>query len=355
MALIHFDGFDVVATADLSKEYTVTSTIAIAVGSTAGRRGGGGLQAPSSSLANTASAGTIAKSLGANLATVVFGFSFKANAFPQTGTNWGIAQLVDGGSIQCGLSINSSGQINAFRTTPGTILGTTTNALATGTEYYIEAKFTISDAAGTVDIKVNGNSWLSLSSVDTKNTANAYASILAIGGFITGTQSAPPTALTFTYDDFYILDTTGSAPHNDFLGDVRVDAVYPDGDGNYSQFTPSTGTTHYTLVDDATPNTTDYVSDSTVGHKDSYTMQNPTLNSNTIYAVKPKVAALKDDAGTRSLKVGVRSSTTDSVSAAQALSTTQAYYSNIMTTDPATGVAWTASGINAMEVLVEVA
>lgn len=50
-------------------------------------------------------------------------------------------------------------------------------------------------------------------------------------------------------------------------------SLLPTGAGNYSAWTPSTGATHYTLVDETTCNgTTDYVSTSGVGNRDSYTV-----------------------------------------------------------------------------------
>lgn len=48
-------------------------------------------------------------------------------------------------------------------------------------------------------------------------------------------------------------------------------SLVPTGVGTYSAWTPSTGTTHYTLVDESACNgTTDYVSTGTVGARDSY-------------------------------------------------------------------------------------
>lgn len=48
-------------------------------------------------------------------------------------------------------------------------------------------------------------------------------------------------------------------------------AILPSGVGTYSAWTPSTGTTHYTLVDESACNgTTDYVSTAVNGNRDSY-------------------------------------------------------------------------------------
>ncbi|WP_160809574.1 hypothetical protein [Nitrosomonas sp. HPC101] len=216
---------------------------------------------------------------------------------------------------------------------------------------YIEYKTVIHDTTGSFELRLNGVTILSASNIDTKATANASVSSISFG-FSNGLYHSKS---VWSYDDIYILDTTG-ATNNDFLGDVRIDAIYPSADGNYAEWTPSTGSDHYALVDDATPNTTDYVSDSTVGNKDSFVMGNPpAMAGQLIYGVKVKAMANKDDAGARDLKVGVRSGTTDDLSAAQALSTSWRYYSNIYEVDPATGLAWTPGTVDALEALIETA
>lgn len=50
-------------------------------------------------------------------------------------------------------------------------------------------------------------------------------------------------------------------------------SLLPTGVGNYSAWTPSTGSTHYTLVDETTCNgSTDYVSTNTLNNRDSYSV-----------------------------------------------------------------------------------
>lgn len=49
-------------------------------------------------------------------------------------------------------------------------------------------------------------------------------------------------------------------------------AIMPSADGFYAQWTPSTGTSHFALVDETPCNTTDYNSTIVVGNRDSYTV-----------------------------------------------------------------------------------
>ena len=148
------------------------------------------------------------------------------------------------------------------------------------------------------------------------------------------------------YDDFVVTDGT-------LLGDVRVDAIFPNIDGNYSQFTPSTGTSHYQLVDETTPNTSDYnTSTATLNDRDSYGMGNLTsLVSNTIHGVQVVAAAARTaDTGSRGLATFIRSGSTNLDGTSKLQLASQAFTTQISETDPNTSSAWTLSGINAMEV-----
>jgi len=340
MALIFFTGFDTYATADITKEFNLTSGTA-AINSSGGRRGGGALYAPN----NSSNLAYVTYTLPSSLTTFVFGCAIQISTLL---TGKPIVAFKDAGTAQLEIQMNSDGTLNVTRN--GTVLGTSGASITAGNYHYIEFKATINDTTGSYELRLDGVNILSASNVDTKNTANTSINSVTLGAS-SGTLGA---LVTYKYDDFYILDTTGSAPNNNFLGDVRIDSIYPSADGNYTQWTTSTGSTHYTLVDETAPNGTDYVYDGTTGNKDSYSMQDvPALTAQTIYGVKVKAAALKDDAGSRTLKVGARSSTTDSVSSAQAITTSQLYYWHILETNPATSAAWTESAVNAMEALIE--
>lgn len=336
MALLFIDGFDHYATADLTKKWTSILSGSPTINASLGRRSTGCLVNRTNLL----------KTLASNYATLVVGVAITPNDLANGVTSF--LKLRDAGSEQIDLRWTTLGAIQVTRN--GTSLGTSANGVLSDTAYrYVEVKATIHDTTGAVEVRVDGAAVLTLTNVDTKNTANAYVNQVVISGTLTGSSSY--------YDDFYVCDNSGST-NNDFLGDVRVDALLPNADGDYAQLTPSTGTDHYALVDDATPNTTDYNESATAGHKDAYAMQNLSSITGTIYGVQISIAALKDDAGSRSLKVGVRASGSpgnDSLDAGSALSTSQLYYMKINETDPSTAAAWTESGVNAAQALVEVA
>jgi len=339
MSLLFIDGFDHYVTADLVKKWSsVAGSPTVAAAS--GRRGGGALSV-------TAGNYYVTKTFTAG-ASFVLGFAFNAALLPTA--NRVMAEFKDAGTTQCDLRLNTDGTLSVTRAGTALTNGTSTNTLSIGTYYYIEWKVTIANSisAGSCKVRVNGVDWITVAtSQDTQATANATANSVSIG-----TTGAIGT--TWLYDDFYLCNSAGST-NNDFIGDCRIDTIYPTSDGNYTAWTPSTGTDHYALVDETAPNTTDYNSGAASGDRDSYGYGNlPALTSQTVYGVQVNAALLKDDAGARSAGTMARSGTTDSDGAGVALSTGQLYVSEVYELDPNTSTAWTETTVNAAEFGVKV-
>ena len=121
-----------------------------------------------------------------------------------------------------------------------------------------------------------------------------------------------------------------------------------------SAWTPSTGSAQWALGDESTPNTSDYVDSATAADVDRFGMQNMAHTPTTILGIQVVVTARKDDAGARSLKVGVKSSSTVDVSASQSLTAgTDLSYNYLKDVDPATSTAWTKAGIDALLTQIE--
>lgn len=140
----------------------------------------------------------------------------------------------DSGATQhVALYINTSRQLEVWRGSggSGTLLGATplVDALTPGLWYYIEFKVTLNDTAGAVDVRINGVNKLSLSAIDTKNAGTATVfNHMKINLHTNGTDKG---------DDLYVCNGAGST-NNTFLGDVRIESLIPNADGNYSQWTP---------------------------------------------------------------------------------------------------------------------
>jgi hypothetical protein len=221
-------------------------------------------------------------------------------------------------------------------------LATGTYVLLQNAFVYIEFKVFLDDSVGTAELKINGV-------VDATFTGDTVAQ-----SYNTANRVIVMSPASCYMDDIYIrTGTSSSAESGGYLGDVSVKSYYPNADGTYTAMTCSTGSTHNTLVDETTPNTSDYVSSAVALTKDSYGFQDVS-GSGAIMAVQLNAYTSKNDAGFRGLDLFCRSSSTENFGASYPLSTNWRYQLQGWVTDPNTGSAWTVANFNAAEFGVRV-
>lgn len=250
----------------------------------------------------------------------------------------------DGGqTAQLNLVGNLNGSI-AIRRGATQLAITAAGVVLTGW-HYIEFYAKVDATAGAVELRVDGV------------TAAAFSGNTKSGG-----TSNNIDALQFTnsgsilgglIDDFYMLDSTGSAPYNTFLGDVRIHVSVPSGPGNSTQLTPSVGA-NYTTVDELPYSATDYLSGTSPGLKDTFAMTDLPAGISTVFAVQTNVIAKKTDAGPVGVKSVVRSGGSDYASSNIVLNSYDTTHSVIRTQNPATSSAWSVSAVNNLETGVEI-
>jgi len=90
------------------------------------------------------------------------------------------------------------------------------------------------------------------------------------------------------------------------------------------------------------------VHSATVGNEDLFNFPAMLTTPSAIYGGAVKVYANKSDAGTRTMNINMKSGATDAngTNTAIAISTTFQWWGSVFDVDPATGTAWTASGVN---------
>lgn len=321
------DSFKHYATADILLKWSAfggSTTIA-----SGGRNGGNCLRLPT--------LGNVSKTLD-NQATWICGFAFKIDQNP-SGAALSLIAFLDSTTVQMNVQINTNGTLSVTR--GGTILTTTGSAVPLNTYQHIAFKATIHNTTGSYELRINDAAVLSGSGINTRTSANNYANVIRIG------QQTNLGATTLV-DDFYLFDGTGST-NNNFVGDVAIGCYFPDGAGDLTQWTPSTGN-NYQCVDDASQNgDTDYVSSASAGNYDLYTFGNISGAAVSIYGVQRTLVARKDDAGTRTLKPSYKGGGVVYDGTGVNITTSYLCYSDTLETDPATGVAWTNSGLNAAQ------
>ena len=152
------------------------------------------------------------------------------------------------------------------------------------------------------------------------------------------------------FDDLYILDGTGT--NNTFLGPCQVLGVFPYQDTATEQWTPSSGTTHFSLVDETLTDTTSYVT-GTSGQEDLYLYNTTPLGTvNNIKAIQVNTAA-KVSSGSASLS-SLAVSGGNTASLAQTVAqTSYADERQIIEFDPAAGALWTVTSLAAANIGVK--
>ena len=332
MALLFFDGFGHVDDGyELLKWDDWFSTLYVTYDTGYGKDSGWGMRI--GSLAS----GYLAKNLPAQKAIIIIGTRIK---FDSLSSSSSFLYFLDSTSVQVSVRAHTDGSVNVYRSTTTIIASSATGLISTGTWYYIEFKITFDNTTGTVDVKLDGTSIISATSLDTCATSNEYITSIQIrsnGNYV-------------YFDDLYICDTTGSI-RNDFLGDVEIKTYYPNADGTYTGLTPSTGSDHYALVDEPQlVGETDYNYGSAIGDKDTYDMTTYSESGN-VLGVQICAAVRNSSTGTMKVRTMCRSGTTptDNEGADFAISQTMKGALTIYEQEPTDTVDWTAAKINAAE------
>jgi hypothetical protein len=345
MALLHADGFDAAATADLALDYDVGGTPAIGA---YGRFGTQGLRAT-----NTQSIG-VTKPANSNF---VMGFALYVDA-DGISVATPISNVLDANNGWCHLIlyvnadrsfsvVRGAGGGGALSTGFGATLGTSAVNKATVRSWMtVEWKAVIHDTTGSVTLKVNGETLFSVSGVDTSNSSTAITKYYIGSG----------AGHTVQIDDWWICDQSGTRL-NDFLGDRVVESQAAEaGNGAHAEWTPSSGSDHGAMVDDATSDgDTTYNAANTVGLRDTYTF--PALaRVASVDAVQVRAVLRKDASGTRAVTGLTRVGTTD-VSDATEHFLSEGYAGYLIADlpeNPDTTAPWVIADVDTTEVGVEV-
>jgi hypothetical protein len=254
------------------------------------------------------------------------------------------------GTIQVLLQINNDGTMSVYNgphgLNPGVLLGTTNPSVAItlGRYYYIEFQATISQTAGTATVRINGQVVLTLSGVNTSpNGDNVADSFQVIG----------PGGSSYMYvDDLYVTDGTGVL--NSFLGDVSIGLIMPASAGDYTQWTPLTGS-NWSEVNEIPPSgDASYVwsvAPSSGSYPiDTYYFQQVNPNRN-IIAIQSNIMARKDDTGNRALSLVTRYGGANALadSGGRYVNETYIDYRNCFDVNPLTTNPWTPTVVNATQ------
>jgi hypothetical protein len=345
-----FDGYEDYATAGLLREHVrveVPGNLSIVTG---GRNGGHRLKCDCTGN-SLGAAGRVVRAIP-ELATVAFGVYMEVSSLARL---LGLFQLRDATTGHVVISVNTDGSLTVARAYTltdfseylnfplygMTTLGTSAaGVVVAGTPFHFQAKVTIADAAGAVELKVNGVIVLTLTGVDTRNGGTATVTNILHGAVAGSAGSA-----SVYYDDFWVAD--------DYVGDRRVDSHFPTSDGTNQDGTPSAAGAHYAMVDEAPEpdDDTSYVTLTSAGQRESYGVDDFKNTGATIDAAMIVLDAKKTDAGAATLAAHVHGagSPADYDGTPQGLTTSYSRIKEVLSADPISGDPWDETTFNAAE------
>ena len=252
---------------------------------------------------------------------------------------------VDAGVPHCGVRLSATGALEFCRnpTSVAVVLGSPSAAVILPNQWhYIEMQAKLHDTTGFGIVRVDGVEVINVTSVDTKQAGTKTV-------FDNFTIRVP--VGNTLIDDVYVMSGAGDA----FLGDCRVETLYPSGNGTTNQFTGSDGESvdNYLLVDESgVPSVADYVLSSVAGQQDLYAFGDLGATSQAVLGVQPIFHIAKTDTSARAFRPLVRRGVT-TVGPVTQLDTAYRNYNIAYPTDPETGSAWTIANVNALQAGVQ--
>lgn len=344
MALLWCDGFDHYGTTVAKLlDGVYADTTGVTSLSTANPRTG-----TTSLLIN--SVGTLRRVLGGAKTTVGLGGAFYYAALPGANDQQRIFGFRDAANTdQVSIVLNSTGTITAHRgSVGGTALGTTATPVVTASAYqHIEAVVLFSQTVGTIEVRVNGVTVLTLSGQDTCATSLVECSQVILGGGNGGS------AVSHYLDDIYAYDDTGSY-NNTFIGDRRVLTLFPNANTATADWTAVGAATGYECIDEASPDDdTTYITASTTGFSSQFGLSNLPAGVSLVSGVVMVERARKTEAGTANTQISIVSGASTTAGTDKPLTEVYTYRQDVFELDPATAAPFTPTAVDALQFKIE--
>lgn len=237
----------------------------------------------------------------------------------------------------------------------GTLIAQTDPILVASAWNHIEIQIYIHDTAGWIRVAVNGIHEYQVENLDTKHNADNIVSVAQCRPYlVTGGGQ-------FYMDDYVIYDFTGDSavdtdwcpvvdengiPTN-YIGDLGGYLIVPNGDTAEDDWLPSTGSDAYAMVDETTPNDSDYISSYTVNDLTELSLTDLPEEITYIRGVDIIGRMSKADAGPAMIKFGMKS-VADTLDAAERPVTVEpTFWTDQANIDPDSGARWTRASFNA--------
>lgn len=281
--------------------------------------------------------------------TMGFGFHFRMDVLPvATRSMFGLSTTA--GTPQLSLQCSNGGILTVSNSIVGSALtgATSVDALAINTTYHIELKVLFHASAGTVEVRVDGVPWITATGVNTFPAASQRAHFLP-----STTSTAAQQDDHCYFDNFYIWNDSGSI-NNDCLGPRFVETLFPNADTADADWTLSTGSDGFDLINDVLASDLVYIESSTPGDRSVFDLGALTATQIDCNGVQMVCRALKTEAGDGPINFGIKHDSSESLNEAVALtedSSTKQW--KLFETNPSTAAKFTANEVNSLQAIIE--
>ena len=228
----------------------------------------------------------------------------------------------------------------------GQIIGTSPIILWDNQWLYLELQCYVHASAGTVELKIDGETIISASGLDTTSYDSDATDDLS-----KFTVYDLDSSEDIYWDDIYVCDNAGGT-NDTFLGDSKVITIHPDADGANTGWDPQGAGNHYVEVDETTPDDdTTYNETSVLNDIDTYSFDTVATEPGVIRGAAVNLMLRKIDANERKVRAACRSNGADYLNSSDIRLGEGAYriYQRMFQVDPDTSAAWGYAAINAAE------
>lgn len=279
-------------------------------------------------------------------ATVGVGFAFNINQLPTDSISLALCQILDeDNKTSATLTVMPTGavQLRAGGRTSKVTAQSAAEVVLPGSYQHFECEI----GPGTCEVRING--------VTVLNTAESevvfgYAQVI-LGGCI-GFPKSGAAEVTMLLDDVFARDGSG-ALNNSWIGDQKVYTRMPDEDGAEQDWTPSTGTEAWSILDNVPPIDAQYVNANAAGDRTSVGFASYPTDIVAISGVYTASRVWKTDAGNAKFTTDFISGASETNQPNHPLSTAPRWYGDMFETNPATGLPWLVTDLNAAQVVLE--
>ena len=354
MALLFYDGFDTYS-ADaldyLKAGYTVHTTGATftVINNAGNTRHGYGQYLENYIAAFGTSVGKLFLPSFGEKTEIIFGFALNVQGRNNPSAPTAFLKFYSRSEVQCSLYMEETSVLTLWNGDRASLLGTTSKNIPSKTWCFVEIRLKIHDSTGTCEIRLDGASIYNGINLDTKASTTATG----INSICFSMQTSGFTGSVLSWiDDIYICDTTGGI-HDDFLGDCMSLTRLVNGDTARADFTCSSGSDHYALVDDSVhDDESTYVESVTDGQYDILEVEDLPANTTEVLAVAVETWCKLEEAGDTFVINMLNSGGTEYDASDGGLGVQPIYLprKSIWEKDPNTNAAWVVANANAIKI-----